>query len=1633
MAKADGQVLISLDVQDNTKEPINKMEARLKDVGKGAGDQLDDSMKSNATKAEETAKKASNVIEGDFKKPVIKKLDVKADQAKKEISSIDERTAKLVKGDNSVKFKVTGNASDKVKQIYEGTEKVTKGDNDVVINEKGNAKQKTDEVSESLDNAKEKSLKLKDVISGTFIGGALTSGIGVATSAISGLVGEAVNASDAIDKFKSTMQLGGFGEKDINSATKEVQKYANETVYDLNTVSNTTAQLAANGIKNYTQLTEAAGNLNAQAGGNADTFRSVAMMLTQTAGAGKLTTENWNQLADAIPGASGVLQEQMKKNKAFTGNFRDAMAAGKISSQEFSKAITQLGMNDGAKKAAKSTTTFEGAIGNMEAGVVTGIQNIITKIGKQGMTGAINTASALITGLFGAIAGLLSIISKGGSVLATFGDMFGETFKQAKIMFGEFAKSIGGNAFDRIGKSFETLSKAMKPVMAQLGGILGVIGAGAWNFFAGVVKGIAGQFKNLGSTFKSTGINNFLGDMMGYVAKLTSKMAPLGKAIGSVIGAIAKSLGGDVAKIIGAFGKTIDSVLNTKSSGGFVKTLTSLLNGFAKNKIAVKIVSDSLIGLMGAKMITGGIGSAAGAISNIAEGLGNIAVKSGGLKSLLGKMTGLSKLKAVGSSLTENAWYAGTATKEKAISVGKKTSEIVTTVKDNTQAGITKALAHVHSFNKSAGKILSNVKAVVKDTTSKGLSLAKRTITRMGKGIAKGLTWTARIITKGAQLALKGLQKVMSVTVGGVKKLALAMKANPWTIWVTAIVAVIAVLVALYKHNKKFRNFVNGIIKSAKNMAKSVGKWFKSMYNDVVKIVKNLAKAVTKRFGNLWKDSKDIFKNGTKTIRSVINIFYDFFTGKWSKLGKDIKKLSSNMWKLVKSIFRGAYDYLNDLTGGRLDKMVKALSRFGQSFERGFRNIGKAVGRIWSGVWKTVKGLAEDGINAVIGVINAGINGIDGVIHAFGGKKHAVGRIGKVHFATGTGSLTSNFRRSIDRMTPAVVNDRPGARNPELIYRHATGNIEWMKGRNAETMLMPGDEVANDHDSAMLAPMLGIKHFAKGGIGNIFSGIGSFVKGAVSTVSKGAKWLKNLFKTATNIIGHPVKSLEELFKYKKAGKGIFKDLGKNMFSAVKDKAVDWWKSLWSMVDLNGSGVSGSVAHTPGAGWKVTSGFGSRGATSGGFSSHDGVDFSGASLVRAMLPGIVSGYGGAPSGWGGGNGIGEYVATRGLYNAIYQELNGKSNSGAKILVKKGESVKAGDPIAKLGPQASHVHVGVTKHPMFSIGGSSTNGWLDVTKLKSTGSDKSSKKSKGDNNTIKKQVGSGFWKLISKIANMFGDASGSGDISGGAITRAMIAKAEKVMHVPTSIRSRIANDILKVANSESGNRSVMQSIHDMNSGGNEARGPLQYVPSTFLHYAMPGHKNVMSGYDQVLAYLNNSQYKTAAGWTSIWGSHKFDWLHSGPQGGRRFANGGIINGLTRAILGEDPLHPLEHIINTGKPSSDGLLADAISTRAKNNPSGVYAQMESLISSAHDSQKVFNTQLQTGSSLQDTAGDGKLLKQMAADMHKTAQKNINGDVYLGVHKVGNVLDKQKNQKNLYSQYFAGKLKNQGGLTNA
>ncbi|GEK38904.1 phage tail tape measure protein [Lacticaseibacillus casei] len=176
----------------------------------------------------------------------------------------------------------------------------------------------------------------------------------------------------------------------------------------------------------------------------------------------------------------------------------------------------------------------------------------------------------------------------------------------------------------------------------------------------------------------------------------------------------------------------------------------------------------------------------------------------------------------------------------------------------------------------------------------------------------------------------------------------------------------------------------------------------------------------------------------------------------------------------------------------------------------------------------------------------------------------------------------------------------------------------------------------------------------------------------------------------------------------------------------------------------------------------------------------------------------------------------------------------------------------------------------------------------------------------------------------------------ETSGGNYNPELIRKAAKEMGLSPS--DSFIRMLQATIQSESGGRNIVQQIHDINSGGNEARGILQYTPGTFMHYAMPGHTNIMNPYDQLLAFFNNSDWQNSIGNTVIWGHAKTDWLHSGPQGSRRLAYGGRFDKATSAVVGEDGA---EYVVNVTKDNADQLLMAAITERAKTSSSSIFAK--------------------------------------------------------------------------------------------
>lgn len=414
------------------------------------------------------------------------------------------------------------------------------------------ATSEVDKLGDEYDDAGRQAASFGDIVAGSFVGNVLADLASEAGSALMSLGSDAISAADSLTKFESTMDFAGFDSKTIQATEKAMQDYASRTVYDLETVSNTVAQLGANGVDNFEALTEAAGNLNAVAGGNADTFSSVAMVLTQTAGAGKLTTENWNQLTDAIPGASGVLQQAMLDAGAYTGNFREAMEDGEISAEEFNAAIMELGNSDAAKQAATSVDTVEGAVGNLQATITDLITSFLASGGTEMITGFINA------------------INEGFQ-------QFGAWVTANKDQIMDFAQ----NAFDGIMQFGQFIVDNWETIVSDLAVIAAGIAAMKLAQFATDIGNVISGAATLTSTFPALG---------GVVTALTG---PFGLVIAAVTGVIlvVNTFGDQIKVALQSVDDFLQNVFATDWTNIFGPVLGEILNGFMAN---VKSIWDSI-------------------------------------------------------------------------------------------------------------------------------------------------------------------------------------------------------------------------------------------------------------------------------------------------------------------------------------------------------------------------------------------------------------------------------------------------------------------------------------------------------------------------------------------------------------------------------------------------------------------------------------------------------------------------------------------------------------------------------------------------------------------------------------------------------------------------------------------------------------------------------------------------------------------------------------------------------------------------------------------------------------------------------------------------------------------------------
>lgn len=855
----------------------------------------------------------------------------------------------------------------------------------------------------------------------------------------------------------------------------------------------------------------------------------------------------------------------------------------------------------------------------------------------------------------------------------------------------------------------------------------------------------------------------------------------------------------------------------------------------------------------------------------------------------------------------------------------------------------------------------------------------KKAIVAVGKAFAFYFIGSKTI--KGIASLSANVLKFGNTFVSTMKMVGAAAATNPVGAILIGVTALVAGFTLLYKHNKKFRDFCNGIASGAKKAFDDVVKFakhawdattkvfkagidffrkdwkevllfianpiagafaliykhnkkFKKFVDSTVDHVKDMAKGVAKHMTNLKKDWSDKWDNVKKFASKTWEGIKGNATEAMTALGKDIDKhhkgINKNWfdgWENSKKFLSKKWDEIGALTqekfGVNITKLITdALTNIANFFKNTWDNVKKGFGEMWDGM----KRLAGDGINAVIALPNAGIDGINKLISDFGGSKEAISKIPKVKFAGGTG-MFSSYRNPITKPTLATLNDgydSPETNNQEMVIL-PNGKSFLPQGRNVEYLLPAGSEVINASELAML---MGVERgaFAKGtGFWSKIWDTATNVAGSVwDTMKNGVDKFMKMIEFVGDVVKDPVGSLAKKFS-PNADKlaGMFNPLGNALYKKPVEEAKNWWKELWSMA--NASMDEGTVAMgAKGDDYRFKDKAKDAGADPWGYFYRECVSFVASRLANlGVKPSLFSHLGNGNQ-WVSAS-VPHLSRPKPGTVAVYTGGPVSSNHVDFVTAVHGDTYD-GEEYNYGGNGQYHQYAG--RH----ISNAAT--FLDFGVRDSGGGGEDDSKPLKDRNSplqtlIKRQVG-GMFDWIKKTLGPLLSPPGGGEDgpqgTGVSRWRESVVRALKANGIePNDFR---VSKILATIQRESGGNPNVQNNWDSNArAGTPSIGLMQTIGPTFNAYKHPGHDNIRNGYDNLLAAINYIKHR--------YGTTDAAFNRVAAYG---YANGGLVhkNGVYELAEGDMP----EYVIPTDiakRGRAWQLLTEAVARFAGDAPQG------------------------------------------------------------------------------------------------
>lgn len=307
----------------------------------------------------------------------------------------------------------------------------------------------------ALKSLKEVSTQIKGGFAFGVMAKAGSSAFSALTSGAQEMIGEINSSVKTWKTFEGNMKNFGKNKKQISAVKKELQSYAETTVYNSSEMASTYAQLEAVGVgsmkslsKGTSGLVKGFGGLAAAAEDPSQAMKSLSQQATQMAAKPKVAWEDFKIMLEQSPAGMAAVAKTMGIS---TEKLISQVQDGKIKTEAFFAAIEKAGGSKGFQKMATQAKTMDQALDGVKEGIANKLMptfELFSSIGIKAIDSLADKISGIdANGLAKKISGAIDAISPYWTVLKTAASdvagAFGEAFSAIGDSFFELTDSFG--------------------------------------------------------------------------------------------------------------------------------------------------------------------------------------------------------------------------------------------------------------------------------------------------------------------------------------------------------------------------------------------------------------------------------------------------------------------------------------------------------------------------------------------------------------------------------------------------------------------------------------------------------------------------------------------------------------------------------------------------------------------------------------------------------------------------------------------------------------------------------------------------------------------------------------------------------------------------------------------------------------------------------------------------------------------------------------------------------------------------------------------------------------------------------------------------------------------------------------